>query len=55
MRAPSDGIFAGNVELNLSNVGGSRNGMVIGGSLNYFRVQREGDKVVAAFSGSIDP
>jgi hypothetical protein len=55
MRAPSDGVFSGNVEINLSNVGGSKNGMVIGGRLNYFRVHRDGDKVVATCSGWIDP
>ena len=55
VRGPNDGIFSGNVEINLSNVGGSGNGLVIGGSLNFFRVERIDGKVTATYSGSIDP
>ncbi len=53
--APNSGLFDGNITLVLSNVGGTKNGAVIGGSLTFFSIHRQGDTYVAKYSGSFDP
>ncbi len=55
VRAPSEGIIDGNVTLTLTNVGGLRNGAVVGGCFVNFVVRREGEQVVAHYSGLLDP
>jgi hypothetical protein len=53
--APSSGFLDGNITLTLTNVGGGRNGLVMGGCLVFYRVRKDGDKVVATCAGSLDP
>jgi hypothetical protein len=55
VESPYDGIFNGNIALTLSNAGGSKNGMVIGGCRVFFRIQREGETYVAKYAGHLDP
>ncbi len=52
---PFFGSFEGNVILVLQNVGGVRNGAVIGGCSVFYKICRDGDKVVAEFWGWFDP
>lgn len=53
--APSHGFVDGNVVLILANVGGIRNGAVIGGCSVYYVVEKKGDEFAVRCVWAVDP
>jgi hypothetical protein len=55
VRGPATGFFDQNIILTLGNVGGARNGGVIGGCLVSYTVDKVGDVVQVRYAGWRDP
>ena len=55
LRKQSTWFLDGDIAIILLNAGGDRNGIVEGGCIIYYTVDRQGDTVTARFTGLMDP